>query len=330
VQCSMADPTLLALTLLSSQSTLANLYAFAPTDPPSQKPQTRWASDGAETVTNSSMTLASIQPESSLASLENSQPINSQFLSFLPSNLEDAPQTGSQLYVQRLASLKEGILYTRLPANSFREAWSQAFVKPTYQQWRKLLHTEARAVARGQGNQSLSIMVGDSLSMWFPANRMPRNQLWLNQGISGDTTWNILSRLSSFSETRPDQIYVMAGVNDLKMGATDSEVLWNLQRIIRQLRANHPNAKVIVQSILPTRSAAIPHQRIARINRRLERIAQREGGSYIDLYSRFVGEDGQLLSTYTTDGVHLNAAGYAAWQNAIRRSEVRIAQAPKV
>ncbi len=236
------------------------------------------------------------------------------------------PRSGGQLYVQRLAALRTGQLYTRLPANSFREWWQYASVQPTLQDWRSLLTLEAQAVASGQGNQRLSVLLGDSISLWFPSERLPKHQLWLNQGISGDTTWNILSRLSVFANTRPDQIYVMAGINDLKLGALDVEVLSNLREIARRLRSMHPHAKIILQSILPTRLPGVTPKRIEQLNQQMATIAQQEGAEYLDLFSQFVNQNGELSSDYTTDGLHLNAQGYEVWQSRVERSEIRIAQ----
>lgn len=237
-----------------------------------------------------------------------------------------APRSGAQLYVQRLAALYAGQLYTRLPASSFRDWWQFASIQPTYQDWRSLLGREAQAVASGQGNQRLSILLGDSISLWFPSERLPKHQLWLNQGISGDTTWNILARLSTFANTRPDQIYVMAGINDLKLGALDVEVLANLREIARRLRSMHPHAKIILQSILPTRLAGVTPNRIEQINRQLSEIAHQEGAVYLDLFSQFANPNGELISDYTTDGLHLNAQGYGVWQSQVEQPEIRIAR----
>jgi lysophospholipase L1-like esterase len=239
---------------------------------------------------------------------------------------EISPRSGTQLYMQRLAALKAGRLYTRLPISSYQAVWQTATQKPTYEQWRKLLASEAKAVAGGQGDRRLSIFLGDSLSLWFPYHSLPQNQLWLNQGISGDTTRNILLRVRDIAKTRPDQVYLMAGVNDLKSGATDNEIVWNLQSIIRRLRQNHPNVRIVMQSILPTRSHQIPHDRIAGINRRLVVLAQREGANYLDLYSHFVDRDGQILSNYTTDGIHLTSQGYATWHSTLQQVNLPIAQ----
>lgn len=231
------------------------------------------------------------------------------------------PRSGSQLYWQRFAALRAGQLYTRLPIDSFREIWQRTTSKPTHQQWRQLLTMEAKAATRGQGNRRLSVMVGDSLSLWFPSDRLPANQLWLNQAISGENTSTILQRLSTFAVARPQAIYVMAGVNDLKQGATDNEILWNLRQIVRRLQQTHPHTRIVMQSILPTRTAAIPGNRISWLNQRLAAIAQQDGAVFLNLYAYFADVDGNLRDDLTTDGLHLNATGYETWQSALAQAD---------
>ncbi|NDJ17957.1 GDSL-type esterase/lipase family protein [Myxacorys almedinensis] len=257
---------------------------------------------------------------------ESSRPEFSRPEYLAPHDDRGAPRTGSQLYAQRLAALRVGKLYTRLSIDSFREMWQQAVEPPTYEQWRKLLALEAKAAAGRQSSRDLSVLLGDSLSLWFPSDRLPPSQIWLNQGISGDTTRHILSRLAAFENVRPTRIYVMAGVNDLKSGASDTEIVWNLQTIVRRLRAAHPQAQVVVQSILPTRSLTIENDRIPGINRRVAAIAQREGAVYLNLYTQFVAHDGEMMPAYTVDGIHLSAQGYERWQAAVQQAELQIAQ----
>jgi lysophospholipase L1-like esterase len=239
-----------------------------------------------------------------------------------------SPRSGIQLYQQRLIALRSGRLYTRLPVDSFQETWRGATGQASYEQWRKLLALEARAVARSKGRTQLAVMVGDSLSLWFPADRLPTRQIWLNQGISGDTTKGVLSRLPDFAATRPQTIYVMAGVNDLKNGKTDGEILRNLNQITYQLRYRNPHSRIVVQSILPTRSNLIPNARIARLNPWIAAIAQKNGAEFLDLHAQFAGADGYLRSDLTTDGIHLTAQGYGVWQTALERAEYAVAQRP--
>jgi len=236
-----------------------------------------------------------------------------------------SPKSGTQLYYQRLAALNRGQTYTRLPANSFQSVWSKAtLAKPTHTQWKQLLAEEAKAMARGQGNNRLSILVGDSLSLWFPTANLPSGQFWLNQGISGENSRQILERLSAFSQTRPDTIYVMAGTNDLRQGVRDRVILDNTRQIIQRLRQNHPQAQIIVQSILPTRLPAIKSDRIRNLNQHIAAIAQQEGAGYLNLHRLFVNNQGQMQRDLTTDGIHLARRGYAVWQEALNYADALI------
>lgn len=234
-----------------------------------------------------------------------------------PTPSEVRPTSGAQLYQQRLAALKAGKIYTRLPADSYATAWTKATEQPTHPQWKSLLALEAKAIASGQGSNKLNIMMGDSLSLWFPTDRLSHEGLWLNQSVSGETTQHILSRIHHIRATQPEKIYLMAGINDLRQGATDTTILTNLRTIIAQLRQNHPQTQLIVQSILPTRLAALPSDRIRRLNEQIEAIALQYDATYIDLYSYFTDSQGILRRELTTDGIHLSVKGYELWQQVL-------------
>lgn len=229
------------------------------------------------------------------------------------------PQTGSQLYQQRLAALRNGQLSTRIAPDSFFAQWQGDHPQPTYQQWRALLAQEARAVAGGQGQNRLTVVVGDSLSLWLPQDRLPRDRFWLNQGISGDTTEGILQRLNYFAAARPDTIHVLAGVNDLKKGASNAEVVTNLSLIMSRLQQQHPQAEIVVHSILPTRLPSLPSDRIRQINTQVAAVAQRQGSTFLDLQPMFADAQGNLRRELTTDGIHLSRQGYDVWQGAFSR-----------
>lgn len=228
------------------------------------------------------------------------------------------PMSGSQLYAQRLEALRNGQTYTRLPPNSFQNVWQDTTYHPQYEDWLALLKREADAMAWGQGSNRLTVILGDSLSQWFPNDQLPHDRFWLNQGISGDTSAGVLRRLSLFDGTNPDVIYVMVGINDLRAGATDAEVLSNLQQIMHELRQRHPDAQVYVYSLLPTRLPTIPNERITALNQAIAQITQRKNVAYLDLQTTFADDEGNLRLDLTTDGLHLSRSGYAMWQSALR------------
>lgn len=200
--------------------------------------------------------------------------------------------------------------------------------KWTYQQWVTQLGREAEAAAENRPSR-LSVLAGDSLSMWFPTKLLPVDRIWLNQGISGETSVGLLKRLQLFDRTVPDTVFVMIGINDLLRGASDEGILDNQRQIIRDLRWAHPKAQVVVQSILPhsgeqatwenrDRLLAIPNSRIRAINRRLKEIASSENVLYLDLYPLFADADGNLPTELSTDGLHLNDQGYLVWRSALQ------------
>jgi lysophospholipase L1-like esterase len=208
-----------------------------------------------------------------------------------------------------------------MPVPGQRHKW-------TYQQWVSQLGREAEAVAANKPPR-LTVLAGDSLSMWFPTKLLPTDRTWLNQGISGETSAGLLKRLQLFDRTRPDTVFVMIGINDLLRGASDEGIADNLRQIVRDLRWAHPKAQIVVQSILPhsaeqttwenrDRLLTIPNSRIRDINRRFQDIANAENVLYLDLYSMFVDADGNLPIELSTDGLHLNDRGYLVWRSAMQ------------
>ncbi|MEC4984120.1 MAG: GDSL-type esterase/lipase family protein [Oscillatoria sp. PMC 1068.18] len=306
----MSDPYLLTLSLLSTGPISA---------PPPPIPQN--SLDHLLTVfaANDARLSETVETEKIIPSVESLPPEFSDFSPVEPASV--SPVSGSQLYQQRLAALKSGKLYTRLNPNSFQSVWEKAQNQPTHQQWQQLLQQEAQALAKGQGKNRLNVLVGDSLSMWFPSQLLPQGKFWLNQGISGENSTQVLQRIPAFEKTRPETIYVMVGINDLRQGATDETILSNIRQIVQNLRASHPETEVVVQSILPTRLASLPGDRIRRLNREIIFIAKQEGASYLNLHRLFVDADGQLRADLTTDGLHLNRKGYQVWQNGLDTAE---------
>ena len=197
----------------------------------------------------------------------------------------------------------------------------------TYNQWMAIMEQEANAAAQNQP-EHLTVLAGDSLSMWFPPDLLPKEKTWLNQGISGETTEGLLKRLKLFERTQPETIFVMIGINDLIRGSFDDSILSNQRLILRRLRRNHPDAQIVVQSILPhggeattwegrDRLLAISNNRIRDLNEKMAAIASEEGVQYLDLYPLFSNEQGNLRPELTTDGLHLSRQGYLVWQSAL-------------
>jgi lysophospholipase L1-like esterase len=197
----------------------------------------------------------------------------------------------------------------------------------TYEQWVDLLGKEAAAIAKNNPNR-LTVLAGDSLSLWFPAELLPAERTWLNQSISGETSAGLLKRLDLFEQTEPQAIFVMIGINDLLKGGSDKELLNYYEQIIKTLKKTHPKSKIIIQSILPhankptvenpDRLSNVSNQRIYDLNRKIAAIAKESKLHYLDLQPLFTDNEGYLRSELTTDGLHLSSQGYLVWRSAIQ------------
>ncbi len=203
----------------------------------------------------------------------------------------------------------------------------------SYEQWVALLGQEAQAIAR-QRPARLSILAGDSISLWFPPELLPAGVTWLNQGISGETTYGLWMRLNLLDQTQPEIIFVMIGINDLARDVRRVTIIENQRGIVRQLKAAHPKARIVIQSILPhggSRLVAQPqtsetppwvkrfkqlsNSEIRRLNDRLQLMAKEEAVEFLDLFPHFLDEKGDLQPKLTTDGLHLSRAGYEVWRS---------------
>jgi len=220
------------------------------------------------------------------------------------------PRTGGQLYVQRLAAWQAGQLYSQILPHTFVNEWQTASQHPTYQQWLHLLEQEAALLAARQGNRPLNVLVGDSLYLWLPSEHLAADRLWLNQSISGETTSHILRRLDYFALAQPDDIYVMAGVNDLKNGVDPPVVVSNIERIAQRLREQHPHSRIFILSILPTRLPPISSSTVRWVNQRVAMALDQQGVEFVDLQPAFIDSQGLLRTELTTDGLHLSPQGY--------------------
>ena len=214
--------------------------------------------------------------------------------------------------------------------------WKNQYVAPelgprhklSYPQWLDILKQEAKITAR-KNPQRLTILAGDSLSLWFPPELLPEDRSWLNQGISGEVSNGLLQRLDFFDRTKPEKIFIMVGINDLIRGLDDQEILANYQQIISYLRRKHPQTEIVVQSILPhgeegitwegkEKLLAIPNPRIRNLNQELNNLATEKGVKYLNLHPLFTDKQGNLRSDFTTDGLHLSPPGYLVWRTALQ------------
>ncbi|NEU73548.1 G-D-S-L family lipolytic protein [Hassallia byssoidea VB512170] len=145
-----------------------------------------------------------------------------------------------------------------------------------------------------------------------------------NRGISGDTTERILHRLNTILESKPKQIFLMIGINDLiNDGKSVTATLEQYKNILRDLKEKTPKTKVFVQSVLPVNNKVYlywqDNNNVLKINSGLKNLAKEFNYEYIDIFSLLLDSENQLDAQYTVDGLHLNGQAYLVWKTVIEK-----------
>ena len=142
----------------------------------------------------------------------------------------------------------------------------------------------------------------------------------LNRGISGDVTAGVLERLDEINTIKPDQIFIMIGINDLKIGKPISYITAQQLKIVNKIKQISPKTKIIMQSTLPVNEVMLAniYKRlnnvdISLMNNALKTAFKETGVTYVDLHPVLTDENGQLQQVLSTDGLHLKPAAYVKW-----------------
>lgn len=191
---------------------------------------------------------------------------------------------------------------------------------------RQAQRTPGAADDRQAEGKPVIAFVGDSLTeegdwaAWLPGYST------MNFGVSGDTTDDLLERLPSIIEARPDAVTLMIGTNDLGWRRTVEHVVRNIETVLVELRRELPKVRLLMQSMLP-RSAEFA-DRVREVNRHLWQFSPTVYAHYLDLWPAMADDNGELKPSLSEDQLHLLPAGYEAWMSELEPALERLFELP--
>lgn len=158
------------------------------------------------------------------------------------------------------------------------------------------------------------VFVGDSITARGEWQEFFPDKIVLNRGIDSDVTEGVLHRLDTVTASKPDKIFLMIGINDIRQGIDSEETLSNYGQIVDSLQKTLPDSDIYIQSILPVNSkTGIDNRSVLSLNQSIKELAESYGLTYIDIYSDMADENNDLPAAYSVDGVHMTGDGYQIW-----------------
>ena len=172
------------------------------------------------------------------------------------------------------------------------------------------------------------VFLGNSITNGCEWAELFDNPRVKNRGISGDICMGVYDRLDPIVKGKPAKIFLLIGINNISRarGYTPEQIVQEITMILRKIKLESPKTKLYLQSILPVNDCyglfndhTARWEVVKQTNELLEPLAEKEGVTYVDLYSHFVDPaTGKMKLEYTNDGLHLLGKGYLLWRDIVK------------
>lgn len=180
---------------------------------------------------------------------------------------------------------------------------------------------ENETVGPDDAKEARVVFLGDSITDAWRLDQYFASRVYLNRGISGQITGQLLGRMKpDVIDLLAKAVVVLGGTNDLARGVPDSTIRHNLEAM--GMLAESVGIMPVMASILPVNDyhqEANPRfqrtqfrnpARIASLNQWIEALCRSKGWVYLDYHSSMIDEDGRLQKGLSEDGLHPNSEGY--------------------
>jgi lysophospholipase L1-like esterase len=179
------------------------------------------------------------------------------------------------------------------------------------------------------------VFMGDSITDGWKLTEYFPNQPYINRGISGQTTPQMLIRFRpDVINLKPKVVVILAGTNDISFntGPTTIETIeGNLTSMVELAHANGIN--VVIASVLPIsdynknkageaiiRSVIRPPAQILELNNWIKKYCAEKDLVYLDYFSATVDDKGFFKAELANDGLHPNEKGYAVMKPLVEQA----------
>lgn len=189
------------------------------------------------------------------------------------------------------------------------------------QDWNQLgrYHSADEDLKKQPANPQRVVFMGDSITdIWKLADQFP-GKPYVNRGISGQTTEQMLVRMfPDVIDLKPAAAVILAGTNDIARN-TGPETLTMIEENLQAMTelAQTHGIKVVLCALTPIsdyerrpQSGQRPPSNVLKLNAWIKEYAAKAHAVYADYFSALVDDKGMLKKGYSIVGLHPNQMGF--------------------
>lgn len=185
-----------------------------------------------------------------------------------------------------------------------------------------------RFVKIAQEGKAQLVFLGDSITAGWGSKK----DIWdkafgqytpANFGIGGDRTQHVLWRIQNgeLDGIKPKAAVLMIGTNNVGSDTAEG-IAKGVTAIVETIRAKQPQAKILLLAVFPrgdkpTGKLGAANEKLKQVNAIIAKLDDGKNIHFLDIGSKFPQPDGALTKEVMPDFLHLSAAGYQIWADAI-------------
>ena len=203
---------------------------------------------------------------------------------------------------------------------SSQTVWAQS--NSGTQKWEtEIAAFEASDKTNPPSKDAIVFVGSSSIRLWQSLAHDFTEHTVINRGFGGSHLADCASLVDRLIiPYRPRMVLLYAGDNDIAAGKTPERVFSDFKTFVEKVHFALPETRIAYISIKPsvTRRQLVDNMKAT--NRLIESYTQKKKNlMFIDVFRPMLSPDGgPRKELFTSDGLHLNAAGYELWASIIR------------
>lgn len=151
------------------------------------------------------------------------------------------------------------------------------------------------------------------------------------EAVIADGEGGFQTIMDALAQSTYRKVYIMLGVNEL--GYSQDNFIALYDKLIDEIVALQPDALLYIQAIMPVSKARAENdpyynnERIRSFNSAIAELAAAKGAYYIDTYTAFADEEGNLPDDAAVDGVHFQRDYCERWLQYLKTHTIEPAEA---